>query len=111
MSPGPDDRQHQQLSQEEDAVVMDVIQPSSDATYPMTPSSQLSDNHDMTMEAEEVEMEQDTLMDTPVQQASRSPSQEREEIPVTKSLKLTDFEVRGTLGKHVPHILRSRSDD
>ena len=104
MSPGPDDRQHQQPLSQDDIVVMDVIQPSSDAAFPMTPSSQPSNNHEMIVE-EEVEMEQDISLDVQVQPSSRSLSREQEDIAGTRSLKLTDFEVRGTLGMFcVPHF-------
>ena len=96
MSPGPDEHLQQQMLSQQDVPVVDAPQPS-DATYPMTPSSQMSDTQDI---EDEMDIVQDDTVEMQVEQTHTPPPQppEQGDVQGTRSLRLTDFDVRGTLG-------------
>lgn len=97
-SPGLEEFSLGQEQQPTLEIVMEQTQtPFSQVDYPATPVSQTPD-----------EMDEDTIPEDHTLAISRQPvrslSQEHIEMPRSNSLRLTDFEVRGTLGKFY-HVL------
>ncbi|OCB84171.1 Pkinase-domain-containing protein [Sanghuangporus baumii] len=87
----------QQLHQQQqplEVVMEDMSQPVQ-VEYPVTPVSQAPENPDAMDEDSTTQNEQNLSI---VRQPVRSLSQENLDLPRTNTVKLTDFEVRGTLG-------------
>ena len=94
-SPGPEDMIPMDLHQPvEVSMAVEDGRQSAHVDYPATPVSQTEGSDAM----EEDIMQVEQVQDIP-KPPSRSLSEENLERPGTSSLKLTDFEVRGTLGE------------
>ncbi|KAH8117233.1 AGC/PKA protein kinase [Phellopilus nigrolimitatus] len=92
-SPGPEDMVVNQVQQPLEIVMEDTRQVAQ-MDYPVTPVSQIPDTPDAMEEDTERNNQSLSIQMQPV----RSLSQENIQVPGTNALKLTDFEMRGTLG-------------
>lgn len=97
--PYPPQNQSQAPSHQQplEVVMEDMSQPVHQVEYPVTPVSQAPENPDAMDEDSATQSEQNLSI---VRQPVRSLSQENLDLPRTDTVKLTDFEVRGTLGWH-----------